>query len=76
MPTCRDVSELATDYMEGTMTWRGKLGMRWHLGLCGPCRTHLEQLGKTKRLLARGTLPAPTAEVEDRLVAERGGGLK
>jgi predicted anti-sigma-YlaC factor YlaD len=68
------VSELATDYMEDALNWRGRISVRWHLRLCGMCRAHLDQLAKTQRLLGRGVLAAPAADVEERLAAARGEG--
>jgi predicted anti-sigma-YlaC factor YlaD len=71
VPSCRDVSELATDYMEGALNWRGRIAVRWHLGVCSMCRAHLDRLGKTQHLLGRSVLAAPAVEIEDRLVAAR-----
>jgi hypothetical protein len=31
IPKCRDMTELATDYAEGALSWRQWLGVRWHL---------------------------------------------
>ena len=59
MPTCRDVSERATDYMERAMTLRENLAMRLHLGLCGACRAYLGQLRMTATLLRNRPLGAP-----------------
>jgi hypothetical protein len=68
---CRDVSELATDYMEHALPWRLWFGVRLHLLLCDMCRAYLDQLRKTALLLRGRTLPEPPAEVEDRLTARR-----
>lgn len=66
---CRDVSEKATDYLEGALPPRQWLAMRWHLLLCGMCRAYLDQLRKTARLLGMRRLPPPSAEVERQLLA-------
>ena len=71
MLKCRDVSEQATDYMEGALPWRRWLGMRLHLFLCGMCRAYLDQLQKTVALLRGRALPEPPAEMEERLTAQR-----
>jgi predicted anti-sigma-YlaC factor YlaD len=68
LPTCREVSELATDYMEHALPLRRWLGVRMHLFACRMCRNYLDQLRKTTRLVRRGALPAPVQEVEARLV--------
>ncbi|HET9019755.1 MAG TPA: hypothetical protein VFN46_09215 [Acetobacteraceae bacterium] len=70
-PTCRDMSELATGYMEGTLPWRVRLGAWWHLRLCAMCRAYYDQLARLRHLLARGTLPGPAPEVEAALLAAR-----
>ena len=68
MLTCRDFSEVSTDYLEGALPFRGWAGARFHLAICSHCRTHLDQLQKTRRLLADSTMPAPDAIVEDQLI--------
>ena len=71
MLTCRDVTELTTDYLEGKLPVTTWIGLRWHLVLCGMCRAYLDQLQKTMRLLGRGTLPAPDSATEARLLEAR-----
>ncbi len=66
LPTCRDMSELATDYMEGALPWRARFAAWRHLRICGMCRAYYDQLARLRRLLAR--MPAPPAA--DALVAE------
>jgi hypothetical protein len=66
---CRDVSELATDYMERALPLRLWLGVRLHLFLCSMCRAYLDQLRKTAVLLHGRPLPHPSAEVEARLIS-------
>ncbi len=73
MPSCREMSELATDYMEGALGWRARFGAWRHLRACAMCRAYYDQLSKLQHLLRRGELPAPTAEVEAALLAARGG---
>jgi hypothetical protein len=68
MLKCRDVSEMASDYLDSGLTLRARLGMRLHLALCGMCRAYLDQLRKTTRLLGQGTLPPAAPETEARLV--------
>ncbi len=64
MTTCREMSELVTDYMEGTLPWRGRIAAWHHLRICSMCRAYYDQLDKLKRLLERGNLPGPEAEAE------------
>lgn len=41
---CRDAVELATDYLEGALSWRQRRSYERHLRSCGNCSAHLEQI--------------------------------
>jgi len=69
MPTCRDMTELSTDYLEHSLGWRRWMAVRWHLALCSMCRAYYDQLAKTLRLLRNRPLAGPDAAVEARLLA-------
>jgi hypothetical protein len=69
MLSCRDVTELASDYVDKVLPRRSWAAMKFHLLICGMCRAYLDQLHKTKRLLGRGSLSPPPPEVEAKLVA-------
>lgn len=71
MPTCRDMTELSTDYFERALGWRARLAVRWHLALCSMCRAYYDQLAKTLRLLRGRPLAAPDTATEARLLASR-----
>ena len=68
MPTCRDVSELVTDYLERRLPWSGWLGVRWHLLGCDACRRYVAQMRQLVRLLADNALSPPSQETEDSLL--------
>jgi predicted anti-sigma-YlaC factor YlaD len=69
MPTCRDMSELVTDYMERATPLRLRLDMWWHLARCEACRRYFDQVRRTVRLLGN-RLPTPPAQTtEDGVVA-------
>ena len=70
LPTCRDVSELATDYMERALPLRDSLAVRFHLSRCINCRTYIRQLQKTIDLLRGRALGEPPAGLAERVVAE------
>jgi anti-sigma factor RsiW len=55
MLTCRQVSELATDYLDGQLSLLARLRFRRHLRRCPPCACFVEQLDTTVKLL--GGLP-------------------
>ncbi len=69
MPTCRDMSELVTDYMERATSVRLRLSMWWHLWRCDACRHYFDQMRRTVALLGRGRLSPPDTSTEDSLVA-------
>jgi predicted anti-sigma-YlaC factor YlaD len=71
LPTCRDMSELATDYTERALPWRVFLGAWWHLRHCAMCRAYYDQLAKLRGLLGRTRLPEPSAETEAAVLAAR-----
>jgi hypothetical protein len=69
---CREVTELATDYMERALPVRLWLGVGLHLFLCSMCRAYLDQLRKTVTLLHGRPLPHPPRDVEARLLSAEG----
>ena len=54
-PTCRQIVELVTDYLEGRMTVEDRTRFEHHLVFCDGCRIYLEQMRQTIR--AVGHLP-------------------
>lgn len=51
MLTCRDLSEIATDYLEGDLGLRQRTAIQLHLLMCKHCRRYVDQLAKTVALL-------------------------
>lgn len=70
IPTCREVAELVSDYLDGATSLSSRLGVRLHLVQCDACCRYLSQMRRTIRLLA--DLPAPRLPdgVADKVVAE------
>ena len=69
IPTCRDMSELVTDYLEHALPLGGWAGARWHLVLCPACRRYYDQVRQTVRLLSSRNLPPPSATTEAGVMA-------
>jgi predicted anti-sigma-YlaC factor YlaD len=69
VPTCRDMSELVTDYMERATSVRLRLAMWWHLWRCEACRRYFDQVRRTVALLGHGQPPPPDTPTEDSLMA-------
>lgn len=59
MLSCKELTELATDYLEGDLRWRDRLRVQAHLWMCRHCRKYLDQMRKVIGLLRR--LPAEPA---------------
>jgi anti-sigma factor RsiW len=66
---CRDVSERASDLLDGGLSLRMRLALRMHLALCAMCRAYVDQLEKTRRLLGRSRFNPPDRATEDALIA-------
>ena len=62
--SCRELVELVTAYLEGTLTVEDRMRFELHIGDCDGCTTYLEQMRRTIELT--GTLRAadisPAAE--------------
>ena len=57
MLTCREITELVTEYLEGDLSLRDRLRFQMHLGMCQNCRRYVRQLKATASALGR--LPPP-----------------
>lgn len=68
MLRCRDISEMATEFTESALPWPRRAGMLLHLAYCSACRAYMDQLAKTRRLLASGTLPPPAPDAEEQIL--------
>ena len=47
MITCRELTELVTDYLEGRLSIGQRLRFEMHIGLCSHCRAYLRQMKQT-----------------------------
>lgn len=64
IPSCREMTEIVTDYVEGRLSPFERLRFELHLGLCRGCRAYLRQMRLTARALGRLSAPPLTREVE------------
>jgi primosomal protein N'' len=67
--SCKELVELVTEYLEGSLSWRQRRRFDKHLALCHGCNAYVEEFRVTLRAL--GTLreedvPPP---VRDELLA-------
>jgi len=56
MLSCKELTELLTDYLEGRLPLGDRMRFRLHLAMCRRCRTYREQMRTTIGTL--GQLPA------------------
>jgi len=63
IPTCRDMAELVTDYLEGDMPWHRRIPVWLHLRACDACTAYFRQMRQTIALL-RGGLTQTLSESE------------
>lgn len=71
--TCKELVELVTEYLDGTLPGDELERFEEHLVYCGPCVTHVEQMRETIRVaggLREEDLDA--AVTDDLLAAFRG----
>lgn len=46
-PTCKEIVELTTAYLEGYMPQADRLAYEEHIGLCPDCQLYLDQMRQT-----------------------------
>ncbi len=66
MLSCREITELATAYAEGALSFADRWRFRVHLAMCGTCRRYVKQLELTKAVLGRVPQPPPEPSPETR----------
>ena len=72
MLTCKELTELVTDYLEENLPWRERLGVQVHLWMCRHCQRYVDQMRKVIGLLRRlPTEPVPPKLVETLLAQFR-----
>jgi anti-sigma factor RsiW len=68
MISCRDVTELVTEYAEGRMSFLDRLRFHVHLGMCRHCRRYVRQMKATAKALGKLPPPELPAELRDELL--------
>lgn len=73
MPSCKDITEHASDYLEHHLSLRQRLGYRLHLFMCVNCRRYLDQLQLTIRTIGKTpqASPPPVAPQQVQEIVER-----
>ena len=68
MLTCREITQLVTDYVEGRLSLSDRVLFQMHLGLCRDCRVYVQQVRLTVGALGALEPPEPSAEVAAELL--------
>jgi len=55
MLSCKELTEILTEYMEGSMPFSQRAALRFHLMMCEHCRAYVRQTKMTMKAL--GKLP-------------------
>ena len=72
MLSCKELTELATAYLEEDLAWRERLRVQMHLWMCKHCRRYMDQMRKVIGLLRRlPTEPIPPQLLETLLAQFR-----
>ncbi|MCI0587059.1 MAG: zf-HC2 domain-containing protein [Planctomycetes bacterium] len=68
MLTCRELTEIVTEYLERRLSLRDRLRFQMHVGMCFACRRYLRQMRQVMRILGRmPDVPPPTDFREEML---------
>ena len=51
--SCRELVEIITDYLEGSLSEEDRLRFEAHLEICDGCTTYLEQMREMIRMMGR-----------------------
>jgi predicted anti-sigma-YlaC factor YlaD len=66
--TCKELVELVTEYLEGTLSPAERARFEEHLVGCSGCRNYLDQMRRTIRILGQLTEDSIAAEARDELL--------
>jgi predicted anti-sigma-YlaC factor YlaD len=66
--SCKELVELVTEYLEGTLPVVERARFEDHLLVCSGCRNHLDQMRRTVALLGRLTEDSFTPEARRELL--------
>lgn len=68
MMTCKEITELVTDYAEGNLSFGRRIRFVMHIGMCRSCRRYVRQVKATSRALGLVPPPELPPELEQELL--------
>lgn len=69
MLTCREITELIDDFIDGRLSLWVRVKFQVHVGMCEHCREYLRQLKLTRDSLGKLPEPEMSPAVRDELMA-------
>ncbi len=69
MLTCRELSEKAQDYTDGTCSVWMRMRIRFHMAMCRNCAGFIDQTRKTKTLISKSLARGSQSKVSADLLA-------
>ena len=66
--SCRELVELVTDYLEGSLSEEERLRFDEHIGICTGCRVYLEQMRATIVVVGRLSKDSLSPDAERELL--------
>ncbi len=69
MLTCKQLTELVTEYLERRMSLADRMRFQLHIGMCRHCRAYLRQMRQTIRTLGKLPEESVPPEVIDDLLS-------
>jgi predicted anti-sigma-YlaC factor YlaD len=71
IPSCQEVHEGLTEFLEGAQPWHARLGYRLHLLLCTACRGLARAFRALPELVRRGSAPVQETPPEARAALDQ-----
>jgi len=68
MLTCKQLTEIVTDYLEGRMPFMQRVAFHMHLGMCKHCRAYLRSMRMAVKTLGKLPEVSPPPEVREELL--------
>lgn len=68
MLTCKELTEIVTEYLEGKMPLGRRIAFHFHVGMCRHCRAYLRSMRMTIKTLGQLPTIEPPPDVRDELL--------
>ena len=69
MLNCREITERASEFVDGNLAWHARLRVRLHLMMCRFCEEYIRQMTLVARTLRRLPRQEPSLELHEELLS-------